>query len=1210
VSQAALVNLFQTLKDNIRVVLLNACYSRTQAEAITEQIDCAIGMKQEVGDEAAILFAASFYRALGFGRSVREAFEQGKTALLLEGLDEQAIPELLVRKGVDPSLVVLCPSEPSPGPVRGPAPRRERTPPETDSNMLFGAMAVFTDVLDRGAFIDGCIEWAREMEGSLADLLVKTGRLTDDDRALVDQCVERKLRKHSGDVAATLAAVTDDTVREALRKSQVPEIMRSVDRLPPIQPGTPVADPSAVLAPTAYVWKNLHRQGALGQVWVGRDQGLHRDVALKVIQPERAAHPEARKRFLKEAQITGQLEHPNIVPVYAAARRPEDDQPFYVMRLLRGETLARKIADYHQARLAGKADPTERRRLLGAFLSVCHAVAYAHSRGVLHRDLKPENVVLGNFGEVHLLDWGLAKVLDQAPGDGTVVMLSEEAQHEATVDGQRTGTPSYMAPEQAANDTERVGPRTDVYGLGAVLFEVLTGRAPHEGNVGEDLYRRIAEEDAPLARSVEPSVPPALDAICARAMARNPLERYPSAAALAEAVQRWLDEEPLATYRAAVDYFKKLVQDNPRSRGDREGLARNLVNLGLMLSGMDRNADAELAILSAIAYYEGLANANPRVPNYRAELAAARLQLRNVLVSLGRKAEAETISRAALADYQQLLRVNPSDKHYHSQISSLLSVVGLSPQEIEQSRKSPIPDGSRSKAGGSSEADSVAPGPATGESGDEVAASRPDHEPPAAQPNKEPSTVDVVPPLPPDQEKEAAPPGMLAGILALEMGFISRDLFVTVLEAWGKEPRMPLLRLLVERGAISKEQYAVLDKLAAQQSIEGATGSADPGAIAGDRSVGDQLRSIADPAGLATGFGTRVEPLDAEDNAFATMAPVPFSEGQPLGTPVPGLRYRVLRLHGQGGLGSVYVAFDEALRRKVALKEIREGLADNAAVRTRFLREAEITAGLEHPGIVPVYSLGQHADGRLFYAMRLIRGITLKEAIDRLHGGAGGVADLRKPALEMRQLLQRFIEVCNTIAYVHARGVLHRDIKPGNIMIGPFGETLLLDWGLAKVLGHGLADDDDGGENLQPLRPTTDDGHTTGFGDVLGTPVFMSPEQAAGHGDVVGLASDIYSLGVTLYTVLTGSTPFSSVNRQDLLALVRNGEFTRPSQVNRTIPPGLEAVCLKAMNKDPVSRYASASELARDVERWLAGEPVSVYQEPWLSRALRRIWRR
>jgi tRNA A-37 threonylcarbamoyl transferase component Bud32 len=223
-----------------------------------------------------------------------------------------------------------------------------------------------------------------------------------------------------------------------------------------------------------------------------------------------------------------------------------------------------------------------------------------------------------------------------------------------------------------------------------------------------------------------------------------------------------------------------------------------------------------------------------------------------------------------------------------------------------------------------------------------------------------------------------------------------------------------------------------------------------------------------------------------------------------------GLRYRILRPHAKGGLGEVFVAEDQELHRAVALKEIQEERAHDAVSRGRFLLEAEITGGLEHPGIVPVYGLGQYSDGRPFYAMRFIKGDNLKEAIRRFHEAEQPGRDPGERGLALRQLLRRFVDVCNAVAYAHSRGVLHRDLKPGNIMVGKYGETLIVDWGLAKPIGRSDLTRTHEESTLQPSSGS--DWVETVLGTVIGTPAYMSPEQAAGRLDLLGPASDIYSL--------------------------------------------------------------------------------------------------
>jgi serine/threonine protein kinase/tetratricopeptide (TPR) repeat protein len=323
--------------------------------------------------------------------------------------------------------------------------------------------------------------------------------------------------------------------------------------------------------------------------------------------------------------------------------------------------------------------------------------------------------------------------------------------------------------------------------------------------------------------------------------------------------------------------------------------------------------------------------------------------------------------------------------------------------------------------------------------------------------------------------------------------------------------------------------------------------------------------------------------------------------------PGPELRYRIMRPHATGGLGEVFVALDQELQRQVALKEIKEEHAHDAVSRSRFLLEAEITGGLEHPGIVPVYGLGQYADGRPFYAMRFIKGDNLKEAIRRFHEAERPGRKPGERSLALRQLLRRFIDVCNAVAYAHHRGVLHRDLKPSNIMLGKYGETLIVDWGLAKPVGRSYLTRTTEESTLQPSSGS--DWVATVMGTVIGTPAYMSPEQAAGRLDLLGPASDIYSLGATLYALLTGQAPFEESDKVELLQQVQRGAWRSPRQVKANTPPALDAICRKAMALQPEDRYPTALALAADVEHWLADEPADTYREPWFVRTGRWLRR-
>jgi serine/threonine protein kinase/Tfp pilus assembly protein PilF len=440
----------------------------------------------------------------------------------------------------------------------------------------------------------------------------------------------------------------------------------------------------------------------------------------------------------------------------------------------------------------------------------------------------------------------------------------------------------------------------------------------------------------------------------------------------------------------------------------------------------------------------------------------------------------------------------------------------------------------------------------------------------------------------------AADRNLLFGILALQMDFIGRDDLIAALNAWVLAKSKSLGQILQEQGKLAPPRLQLLEALVGEHL---------------QAHHGDPQQSLVVLSAVSAVRQALHEVADADVQASLARVPVanaPQAEGtvsyQALDAGAPGLRYRVLRPHASGGLGEVFVAEDTELHREVALKEIRKEHAENTDSRGRFVRKAEITGGLEHPGIVPIYGLGQYEDGRPFYAMRFIQGDNLKEAIQRFHQQSPQrergptLATPSERNVAFRELLGRFVDVCNAVAYAHSRGILHRDLKPGNVMLGKYGETLVVDWGLAKPLGR-VEGSLDSGEATLRLNSANGDLAATRLGSAVGTPAFMSPEQAAGRLDRLGPATDIYSLGATLYAVLTGQPPFTG-DIGEVLRQVQRGDFPPPRQVKADISPALEAICLKAMAKDPEERYRTALQLAEDVEHWLADEPVSAWPEP------------
>jgi len=278
-------------------------------------------------------------------------------------------------------------------------------------------------------------------------------------------------------------------------------------------------------------------RGGMGRVLSAEDQVLRRKVALKVL---RTGSEEARRRFAEEARITSQLDHPNVLPVYDLGVDPGGNA-FFTMKLVRGHTSLAHVIERLRAR-----DPEAHERLtfprrVQLVQQVCHALAYAHRRGVVHRDLKPHNVVLGPYGEVYLVDWGIARVLpDAADGEDRI---ASEAPPPAAEPRAATGTPAYMAPEQVR--TGEVSARSDVYSLTAVLYELLTLHyylGPVEPE--ELLYAIVAREPVPAESHRDPlngRVPRSLSKICERGLAKDPAQRYASAGELEEALERWLE---------------------------------------------------------------------------------------------------------------------------------------------------------------------------------------------------------------------------------------------------------------------------------------------------------------------------------------------------------------------------------------------------------------------------------------------------------------------------------------------------------------------------------------------------------------------------------------------------------------------------------------------------------------------------------------------
>lgn len=425
--------------------------------------------------------------------------------------------------------------------------------PKEQEDIAVAVVAMRNNIVSERKLSEAIRSWTIHGSVSLLEHFVEVKLINDETRKELASKANALLAKsiQSGKIGSTgesLIARTLEAIDPSGRVSRLFGIQAAA--------GTGVSD-SSDLRRAMHGYRLIRKigQGGLGRVWLAFDESLKRYVAIKEIA--QADSTFAEKRFQREAVITGRLEHPGIVPIYQLGSEENTGKSFYVMRFLGKTTLHDAIMEYHERRAEGDDDPMLIRRLLDDFVNVCQAIGHAHSRHVIHRDLKPENIAIDSFGQVIVIDWGIAKVIGEINLDETSTELdSSEIGSQSTMHGQVMGTPLYMAPEQAAGRIDELNERTDIYGLGAILFAILTGNAPHEESRSQSqetgsrsILSAIASHPTPNALDIDSSVDDALAAICCKAMARKQYARYQSAMELAEDVQRWMAGEPVSAQR-------------------------------------------------------------------------------------------------------------------------------------------------------------------------------------------------------------------------------------------------------------------------------------------------------------------------------------------------------------------------------------------------------------------------------------------------------------------------------------------------------------------------------------------------------------------------------------------------------------------------------------------------------------------------------------
>jgi serine/threonine protein kinase len=835
--------------------------------------------------------------------------------------------------------------------------------------------------------------------------------------------------------------------------------------------------------------------GGMGVVYQARQPALKRQVALKLMRDAALAGAEQRARFRVEAEAMARLQHPNIVQIYEVGEH--QGQPFFAMELAGGGSLDRKLA-------AKPLPPTQGAELVQ---TLARAVEHAHQRGIVHRDLKPANVLLTGDGRPLITDFGLAKCLDRDTA--------------WTQSGAVLGTASYMPPEQAEGKTQDINHLADVYSLGAILYEVLTGQPPFRGATVRATLEQVIHDMPTPPTSVQPQVPAELEAICLKCLEKEPGQRYDSARVLAHDLQSFLAGEWIGPSKAGDEHWLKV-------RALRAGY-KLLEEVGRSAHTVVYKAQhGRLLRPVALKLYSTQVSDPPQRWERAGELAPRFEKLPGFveIYHLGAQDKLlflamEFLSGGTLAqklgtawplrdavEVVATLAQSIAQLHQHGMVhgnlkpSNVLFTADGKPKVADfdlvagrHTRNDGAPQQGRPNPGAQA-SDYLAPEQATGET----------HQPTKA--------TDVY-----------AVGAILHELLTGHSPFLVRNLTDTI---------GPILGCESPAGSALETEYSQrLDKICRKCLQK------------------DPQERYADAQELAAALQQVLIDQEAYMPRAGRLA-------------IPG--FEILGRLGRGRMSTVYKARDQQHQRLVALRVVEPRVHLTTAAIAHFIETAQAVTKLHHPHIVQVYSAG-NAAGLLYLVMEYVDGGTLAQ---KWRGSP-------QPPIDAASLIST---LARALDHAHHQGIIHMSLTPHNVLVTTDGIPKVSDFALAKQID----------EDLQQ----------TAAGAFVGTPTYMAPELAMGNWSAIGPATDVYALGAILYERLTGRPPFQGEHLLDVLFQAASAAVVPPSKLQAAVPPALEKICLRCLNKDPQKRYTRAEDLAVALDRFQAGEPIAAPTIPTL----------